>query len=450
MQITQPIEFRCPACGYQSREMAVTIVDAQQNPENKRALLNGSLNMIPCGNCGNPSAASVPMVYHDATKELLITLVPMNLGMNAVDSDKFIGALLREITSNTDAKLIKGYIFQPRRALTLQGLIEQVLEADGVTREMLDAQKERTRLVQLFLQTEPSQIASLAQEHDAKIDQSFFQTMSLVAQQYLQQGQPQVTEQILMVQQLIAENSTVGKALLEKSQQQEQLLESIAAQLDTLPDTPTPEQVWALLQPYIANEEAVEAFVGMARPLFDERFDRMLAALIEAASVDEKTTLSNLRDKIEQMAQQVDQQTQMRLQEAANRLRQVLTSPDPVTLIRDNPEMIDDMFMTVLEMNIREAERQGDIAASARLKGIREQIIAVIQSNMRPDVRFINDLLSVDPATADEMLKKHAPDFGAPLLETFDALLEVVATQGEPQLLARLEQLKQQTKAILG
>ncbi|MFN8450295.1 MAG: hypothetical protein U0521_17340 [Anaerolineae bacterium] len=38
---------------------------------------------------------------------------------------------------------MKGYLFQPRRALTMQGLIEQVLQADGVTPEMIGEQRAR-------------------------------------------------------------------------------------------------------------------------------------------------------------------------------------------------------------------------------------------------------------------------------------------------------------------
>ena len=37
----------------------------------------------------------------------------------------------------------------------MQGLIEQVLESEGVSKEMMHEQKDRSRLVQTFLQTDP-------------------------------------------------------------------------------------------------------------------------------------------------------------------------------------------------------------------------------------------------------------------------------------------------------
>lgn len=454
MQTTKNLDFQCPNCGFQSQSRVTTIIDPAHNPEAKQRLIAGQLNVVQCPNCGQPNTISTPIVYHDASKELLITFVPAQLGMSEQDADKFVGILTREVTDALDSKLIKGYIFQPRRSLTMQGLIEQVLEADGVSREELEGQKERSRLVQTFIQSEPDAYPALVQEHDSKLDEQFFQIMSIVAQRYLQEGREDIAEHVLVVQEKIAELSTFGKELLARTAQQEQIVREAAQTLDNFQTRPTPADLIALVKPHINDVDRLQAYVGLARPLFDYAFFEALTEEINQAAATERPQLEGLRDNILQLTKVVDEQAEMQLQAAANVLRQILTAGDDdaiQNMIQANINAIDDTFMTVLELNIREAERQGDIAASARMKSIREKVIEALQSRMRPEVRFINELMMAESqSTAREMLEKHAAQFGNVLLETFDTLREVIEAQGETQVVERLDTLKAMAQEILG
>jgi len=427
-----------------------TIIDPAHNPEAKSLLLSGQLNAVQCPNCGNASTAAAPLVYHDASRELLVTFVPMQLSMSKDESDKYIGTLIREVTKSMDSKLVKGYILQPKQAITMQGLIEQVLAADGVTPEMIDQQKERSRLAQMFLQTDPSTYDALVEEHDAKLDVPFFQTMSTIAQRYVQEGRQDKAEHVLNVQQAIAERSSVGKELIQQTEDQEKLVVEVAEKLQTLSTHPTPADVVSLVLPYAEDDERLQAFVGLARPLFDYAFFQEVTTQIEKVPDDQRPHLETLRDTIQQLTQLIDQQSQMQLQAAANVLRQILAAPDPQTAIQANLQLIDDAFMTVLEMNIQEAERQHDLEATTHLKSIRDQVMAVLQSTMKPEVRFINDLL-LAPSEADAraMIEQQAPGFGVGILEVFDALNEVMVSQGQPQMAERLRLLRGITENVL-
>ena len=450
MQTTQSIDFRCPSCGTPSRATATTIIDPTVNPAAKADLLSGTLNVIQCPACGTPSTAATPLLYHDATKELLITFVPMALGMSDQDADKFLGRMMNEVTSNMDQKLIKSYIFQPRRALTMQGFVEQILESDGVTKEMQEAQRERVRLVQMFLQTDPDTLPALITEHDERIDDEFFTTMSVIAQQTMQQGRPDMAEHIMTVQQVIAEQSTVGKQLIQRAGEQQAVIEEVATALQSLDQSATPADLVALVRPHAGDMNRLQAFVGLARPIFDYAFFQELTVAVDAATGDDKTQLEGLRDDIMQLTQMIDQQQQMEMQAAVDLLRQMLSNPDPEAAVRANMSRIDDTFMSVLELNIQEAEKAGDVGASTRLKALQGLIVAALQANMRPDVRFINDLLSA-PTEADAltMIKAQAAGYGPELLETFDALVEVIGAQSQPQLVERLQALKAAAKDVL-
>jgi len=443
MQTTKMIDFRCPSCGYTGASAVTAIVDPSENPQAKDALLSGRLNVIQCPNCGTPSTASTPLVYHDATKEMLLTFVPMQLNMGEQEADKFIGQLIREITDNMDSKMVKGYILQPGRVLTMQGLIEQVLEAEGVSKEMMEAQKDRSRLVQTFLQTDPATYEDLVAEHDDKMDMQFFQTMSIVAQRYMQEGRQELAEQVLRVQEEIAQLTTVGKELIAQSEQQETLVREVAAELQKLGEQPTPADLVALVRPHATDDQRLQAYVGLARPVFDHGFFQALTDEIEKAEGEEREQLATMRDNLAELARTVDQQAQMQMQSAANVLRQVLTSPDTDAAIRANLAQIDETFMAVLELNINEARKQGDLDASSRMQAIRDQIMRIVQENMRPEVRFINDLLAApSEQEARQMMDAQMSNFGPELLEVFDALEEVIAAQGQTQVLERLKHLR--------
>jgi len=131
-----------------------TLIDAAQDPQAKIALLSGRINVAVCPNCGAPNTVLTPLMYHDPSKELLVSYVPMELGLPKDTQEKMIGELMRELTSQLPQGSFKAYLLQPRQALTMQGLIDQVLQADGVTPEMMEDQRARVRLVEQFLQAQ--------------------------------------------------------------------------------------------------------------------------------------------------------------------------------------------------------------------------------------------------------------------------------------------------------
>ena len=196
MPKTMQTTIQCIQCRQPIRATIQSVIDPGQNPQAKIALLGGNINMVECPNCGNPNSVLSPLLYHDGSKELLIAYVPMELGLPKDTQEKAIGELMRDVTGSLVQGAFKAYLLQPRQALTMQGLIDQVLQADGVTPEMMQEQRDRVKLVEMFMQTPPDLLPQLVQQHDAKIDAQFIQTMTLVIQQLLGEGREQVAEQV--------------------------------------------------------------------------------------------------------------------------------------------------------------------------------------------------------------------------------------------------------------
>lgn len=65
--------------------------------------------------------------------------------------------------------------------MTFQTLVESVLEADGITKEMLQAQRDKLEALSQMLEVvdDSLRLAALIGEHEAKIDYEFFSLLSL-------------------------------------------------------------------------------------------------------------------------------------------------------------------------------------------------------------------------------------------------------------------------------
>ena len=91
-------QLNCPNCRSPFQAQIFNIVDAQRTPELKQMLLSGGLNVATCPNCGNSSQLAVPMDYHDATHQLFMVYVPMELNLPMTEQERLVGQMTKAIT----------------------------------------------------------------------------------------------------------------------------------------------------------------------------------------------------------------------------------------------------------------------------------------------------------------------------------------------------------------
>jgi hypothetical protein len=425
------------------------VIDAQLDPDSKLRLMSGRLNTVQCPNCGTPVAVASPLIYHDASKELLITFVPMELGIPKDQQDKIIGDLIKELTRQLPEGGFKGYFFNPRQALTMPGLVEQVLHADGVTPEMMEQSRQRARLIEQFLQAPEEQLAALVQQHDAEIDAPFLQSMGMFVQRALMDGQQEAAQTIAQVQQRIMQLSSYGQTLIQETRRQEQTVRAVQEDVVALGQTPTRADFMKLVLSYIDDEERLQALVGLVRPAFDYQFFSDLTLTIGQAPAEDRAALENLRDRLNNLTQMVDAEAEEALQEAAALLQAALQSPDPDAFLSENAPLLDDAFMAVLSANIQRAEEEKNVQASARLKQIYEKVVTVLQANMSPELTFVNQLLSApSEAAASEILREQGKAFGPGLPGLLKAVEQSLAQRGADELVARLRALQAEAAAL--
>lgn len=441
--MTQPRQttLQCSNCGTANGFNMRRVIDVQRDPQGKTALLNGQINQFQCQNCGTVNSVSSPLLYHDAEKEMLLAFVPMDVAMKqGTNEEQMVGQLMNELTATIPKEDFRSYMFNPKRALTMKGMMEQILEADGITPEMMAEQEKRVQLVQKMFEVESEEaLVTLIKENDEQIDESVFQTISLMAQRMIQSGQEQAVGHLAAIQQLLLEISTFGQELSQRQIAQEEAISAVRAELDKLDESATRSDFIEMAIAYADDENKLQALVGLIRPAFDYEFFTELSQVIDKAPADERDALEGLRDSIQELIQQIDQQTEMMVQQKAQFLEALLNSNDFQQMMAQNVAIIDDNFMNVLTANIEESERRQDIQVAAKLKQIYEVAVQLLQSQMSPELLFINDLLTAeDDSSMQAILEEKVSNFDGELLQVVDAVEGLLTQQGQQDSVERL------------
>ncbi|MRR29952.1 hypothetical protein EG834_06465, partial [bacterium] len=141
------IQTSCPRCRQPILAEVQQLFDMNSDPTAKQRLMSRSTNVARCQACGYEGMMSTPIVYHDPSKELLLTFFPPEMGIPVNEQEKQIGPLINQVVNALPAEKRKGYLFQPQTMFTYQTLLDKVLEADGITKEMIEAQQKRVGLI---------------------------------------------------------------------------------------------------------------------------------------------------------------------------------------------------------------------------------------------------------------------------------------------------------------
>ncbi|HRE48995.1 MAG TPA: CpXC domain-containing protein, partial [Aggregatilineales bacterium] len=439
------VQVKCPNCGQPFATSLEQVIDGGRDPNGKARLLSGRVNVAQCPACGVDFRLSTPLLYHDARKELLITYIPMELGMPRDEQERLIGQMQQAITQSLPQEQRKGYLLMPKNALTLQGMLDTILEADGITKEVLEARRAKLALAEQFLQAPEDNFDALVQEHDDALDEEFFMMLTASGEAALAGGRQDVAGQILGLRQKLLERATIGQTLLANAKQQEQVIAEVGAILDTLGGTPTRDDIVNVLI-RVGQEKGLEALpiaISMMRPALDYNVFMLLARRIEEAPDAEKAALTEIRDLAVRITQEIDQQSQQVAGQAVQVLQAIVDSDDLDAALEQYAEVIDDTFLAVLTANMDNAAQRGNQAALAKLEAIYGRIMDMMQENAPPPLRLINEAMRApDLPTAEGIIRARAAEFGTELPDLFEVLIAELMPQGETPVLERLRALK--------
>lgn len=419
------MQIACPRCRQPILAEVRQVFDLAQDPRAKELLLSGAVNSAQCPYCGFQGPLATPLVYHDPDKELLLVYVPQELGMNRDQQEKVIGPLLNQIINHLPPEKRKAYLLQPQTMLTYERLIERILEADGITKEMLQAQEQRLRLIQRLMSAAADARAELIRQEDALIDENFFAMLAQLLELHLAQGDRLGAQQLLEVQKAVLEHATYGQQLRREEQEVKAALES----LQNLGPNATLDQLVDLVV-QAPNDTRLQALVRLARPAINYEFFAKVSERIEKAQGDEKERLSRLRERLLELTQEIDKEVQARLQAVRDLLEQVLAAENLEQAVIQVLPAVDDLFLTVVEQELQAARQKGDLQRSARLN----QVLDILQKVAAPppQVALLEALVNTpDLQQRQQLLERNAQLVDQDLAETLARLVAEYQQRGE-------------------
>jgi hypothetical protein len=379
MATQQVTVVTCPNCRAQFNAPIQTLIDGQ-DPMLKSAFLQGRFNMVQCPQCGAISNINTPILYYDLEKELALVLTPNGL-MGGPEQDKLIGKLTNSLVNSLPAEKRKFYLFNPKIFLTYDSMIKAVLEADGITPEMLESQKAKIKLMEEFLQVQDE--ASLREKikaHEAELDRQFFEILTASMQAAQMEGDRASAQTFYALRTIIAQISPQGQ----------ELVAEIDASLG-LVHIRTREDLLEKLQ-HTSGDEEFEALIAAGYPLLDYAFFQQLTGLIDAAAKAGDTkradTLKNLRTKVLDTKARHEEMSRQAWQESTVLLREILQSRDPQKTLAQKLDQIDETFFMVLSANIEEARRQKQEQVAQAMEMIGNMAMAMLQESLSQAQQF--------------------------------------------------------------
>jgi len=417
-------KITCPNCSQPFNMPVEQVLDVQLDPSAKARLLMGQINVAACPHCGMAGAINVPFIYHDAEKELALVFMPMEAGETDLERQKLIGSLSQMVMNQMPPEQRKGYLLNPQVFLSLDSLIDRVLEAEGVTEEMIEKQKARADLLSQLLDvsTREEQL-ELIRENEALIDEEFFQALHTNLAQLEMIGGEDIASGVRGLRRLLFEETEVGRRLAKRSEAFEELREE-----------PTRQKLVELLAES-EDPDTRAALIAFGQPLVDYLFFQTLTQRIEATEDKKKRKeLEQIRKQVLDIRDEMQHQARQTLRRRAELLRRLLETEEPALLARRHLQELDELFFNLLDSEIEAAQRREDEETANALQEVWKLTIGLIREQIPPEFALVSQIME---AESDEELKKilekNKVAVSPPMIELLGQLEEEMRERGDEE-----------------
>ena len=432
------IQTNCPRCRQPLIADVQQLFDMNTDPTAKQRLLSRSTNVTRCQACGYEGMMSTPIVYHDPGKELLLTFFPPELGLAVNEQEKQMGPLINQVVNALPAEKRKGYLFQPQTMFTYQTLIDKVLEADGITKEMIDAQQKRVGLIQRLLSTpKPEDRSTIIAQETALVDGNLFGILSTLTESAMMQGDEKSASMLNEIQAQLLNETEVGKTLLAQSMETQAALKTLQ---EAGKDGLTREVLLDALSG-LTSENSLTTVVSLVRNGLDYQFFQLLSERIDKAATDAKQPLIDLRDKLLNITRDIDAAIQKRLAEGSKLLQDILAETNIEDAVKKHLPEMDEFFSQAVQSAFENAHQKGDLQQIEKI----QKVISIVEKETAPppELELIQKLLDAKEEAAQQKILEENSDLVTDnLLVAFNSIIaEGEARKQSPELVESLRQV---------
>ena len=428
--------INCPNCRQPIMAEIDQLFDVGQDPTVKQIILSGSFNVAACPHCGYKGMIATPLVYHDPDKNLLLTYYPPELGLPINEQERIIGPLITRVMNSLPPEKRKAYLLQPQSMLTMQTMVERILAADGITKEMIQAQQERMNLLQRLMSASEESIDEIAAKEDALFDSDFYNLLNRLIEASSANGDQESAKRLGDLQTKLLPKTTFGRQIQEQSKDVEAAIKALQSAGNSL----TREK---LLEMVInaRNDTQLSVMASLARPGMDYEFFRLLSERIDRARSEGRDRLIKLRDQLLEMTQTIDKQMEQRMMQARKNITTILHAQDIKETMVQNLSLVDEFFIQVFNEEMESARKIGDLEKINKLKQIEEVVDKA--SAPPPEVALIQELLET-ASSETELLKKleeHKAEITSEFMDILSNLVVRTESGEDAELKVRLNKV---------
>lgn len=423
-------QVACPSCQRPIRVGIVSFIDADMFPQLKNILIGGRLNSAACQSCGTPVMLAAPLVYHDANKQFCFVHIPQQLLASAqsADMERYVGSITNALMQQLPPEIPRGYLLNPKRFLTMQTLVEAVLEGDGVTKEMLETQRKRVDLISLLLEgmmQGDEALLKVMQANQADMDEEFTATLTAFVDASQASGDPEGIQQLSALQSKIAQ--FVGG---ENIAQYNILIDKLMANDD-------PEARKILIK---SNQESIDY------TFFDLITNRVNAAN-EAGDEATATAIDNMREHVLSLYEEIQAGLEAAYIRAGALLDTVFGAEDMASVLRQHSAQLDDVWDILVDGQRTMAERAGDLASAERLSQIIELTAIIKEEALTPEDKVVNALIASENPTRH--IRENIGDITGAVVKRLNELAEEYESNGKTDDADKVRRIAREAGAML-
>lgn len=429
------IQTSCPNCGQPMVAEIFQVIDANKEFQLKEILLAGGLNFAQCQLCGFQGQLPIPLVYHDKEKDLLLTFSPPDTNKTMEEKEAALAPLLKQVIDNLEPQDRKGYLFQPQAMLTMNNLVKNVLLADGITDEMIQAQQEKMKLLDTLFNQDGEQLRKSVIENNENIDREFFAIFAEISQRIISSRDEKSIEKIKNVQDVLMAETDIGKEILSETREIQAATQSLEALGENLTRG-------SLLELVISapNLERVKAFAGLVRPAMDYEFFQNFTERIEAADESDRKDLVEKRNLMLKVTQEIDEQLQQKVSEATETINRIIENESIEEGLMKNIGLVDQLFVQALSGEINQAEESKNEERKEKLI----ELFQIIQKmTTPPELKKVEELvaLSDDSSKLEKALDEIDPELSEKIIEYLTSIISNYEDQAVNEEADNLDQL---------
>lgn len=435
-------QLTCPNCGFPYSAEVHQLVDARRTPELKQRLLNGTLNVAVCPQCGAGGQMTTILVYHDPEYQMLLVYLPHEMHLSEVERERMIGRMSQEVLNHTPPEERKAYMLQPQTILNMQTFMEKVLETEGVTKEMIERQKKQAELLRDLIRADKDVQDYFLKEKGSLIDETFFAML----QQYLDAATQMNDEKQLIplinLRARLMTETAVGQRIEQQQMAVHQMSREAKAQGGL-----SPQLLAKHVIAHADDEGIVQSLVMVGQGALRYEFFNELSAEIEKLEKEQNLAaaqrLQVIRDDLLQMVDEMQNASRQMMEGAMAVLNQILAAPDVQQAVEENVEALDEAFMYLLAARMQEAEQKGNDEELRRLTAVQDAIGQMVEQQYPPEVLLLNNLVqATSEAEQTQLLDENRGLLSPELVQVIDQVITQAQEGSQAELVGRLQSIR--------